>query len=201
VKSAIRYLRAHADEYGIDPAHIAVWGESAGGYLAAMAGVTGNVETFDKGDDPDQSSRVEAVVDKFGPSDMSRIAADFDANPQRAYAAADNPIARYVEGTSGRQPLTARPVASGPANPLSYAGATDPPFLLFHGDQDRLVSPSQTLILHQALRAAGVSSTRYVVHGAGHGDLAFGVDPQSSYLWSSNETMGVIVSFLQRTLR
>jgi len=46
------------------------------------------------------------------------------------------------------QPLTASPIASGPANPLSYAGRTNPPFLLFHGDQDRLVSPSQTLILH-----------------------------------------------------
>jgi acetyl esterase/lipase len=201
VKSAIRYLRAHADEYGIDSAHTALWGESAGGYLAAMAGVTGDVTTFDKGDDPDQSSRVQAVVDKFGPSDMSRVAADFDANTQRAYAAADNPIAGYIEGTSGHQPLTDSPIASGPANPLSYSGRTNPPFLLFHGDQDRLVSPSQTLILHQALRAAGVSSTRYVLHGAGHGDLAFGGDPQSSYLWSSNETMGIIVSFLQRTLR
>jgi acetyl esterase/lipase len=201
VKSAIRYLRAHAEEYGIDPDHIALWGESAGGYLAAMAGVTGDVKTFDKGDNLDQSSRVQAVVDKFGPSDVSRVAADFDANSQRAAAAAESPLVRYIEGPSGHQALTDSPIASGPANPLSYVGPTDPPFLLFHGDQDRLVSPSQTLILHEALRAEGVSSTRYVVHGAGHGDLVFGGNPQSSYLWSSNETMGIIVSFLQKTLR
>ena len=140
-------------------------------------------------------------MDKFGPSDMSRIGADFDADAQLAYAAADNPIARYVEGTSEHLPLTHSSIASGPANPLSYVSRTNPPFLLFHGDQDRLVSPSQTLILQQTLGAAGVNSTRYVIHGAGHGDMAFLGDPQSSYLWSSNETMGIIVEFLRKTLR
>jgi len=57
VKSAIRYLRAHADAYGIDPDHIAVWAESAGGYLAAMAGVTSNLKSFDKGGELDQNSQ------------------------------------------------------------------------------------------------------------------------------------------------
>jgi len=160
-----------------------------------MAGVTGNVKTFDKGDDLDRSSRVQAVVDEFGPSDMSRVAADFDARAQAMVAAPGNPIVRYTS------PSPESPTGSESANPLSYVGRTDPPFLLLHGDNDRLVSPSQTLILHQALRAAGVSSTRYVVHGAGHGGLVAEGDPQSSDLWSSNETMGIIVVFLHRTLR
>jgi acetyl esterase/lipase len=79
VKSAIRFLRAHAETYGIDVDRVAVWGESAGGYLAAMAGVTVGVSGFDIGDNLDQSSNVQAVVDKFGPSDLSKVAADFDA--------------------------------------------------------------------------------------------------------------------------
>jgi acetyl esterase/lipase len=79
VKSAIRHLRAHADKYGIDPGEVAVWGASAGGYLAAMVGVTGDIKSFDVGDNLDQSSAIQAVVDKFGASDMSKIAADFDS--------------------------------------------------------------------------------------------------------------------------
>ena len=201
VKSAIRYLRAHSEEYGIDSAHVGLWGQSAGGYLGAMAGLTGNGKAFDEGDDLDQSSRVQAVVDQYGPSDMSRIAADLDDNAQRAQTSPGNPLLRFIEGVPGRPPLTDSPIASGPANPISYVGQANLPFLFLHGDQDGLVSPSQTLILHEALRAANVSSTRYVLHGAGHGDLVVGSDPQSSSLWSTNETMGIIVSFLQRALR
>ena len=89
------YLRAHADIYGIDPDHVAVWGQPAGGYLAAMAGVTGNVTAFDQSGDRESSS-VQAVVDEFGPADLGNTAADFDATTQVAYCAARQP---------GRQPL------------------------------------------------------------------------------------------------
>jgi pimeloyl-ACP methyl ester carboxylesterase len=132
---------------------------------------------------------------------MSRIAADLDDNAQRAQTSPGNPLLRFIEGVPGRPPLTDSPIASGPVNPISYVGQANLPFLFLHGDQDGLVSPSQTLILHEALRAANVSSTRYVLHGAGHGDLVVGSDPQSSSLWSTNETMGILVSFLQRALR
>ena len=200
VKSAIRFLRAHAETYGIDPKRVAVWGESAGGYLAAMAGVTGGVSGFDIGDNLDQSSNVKAVVDKFGPSDLSKVAADFDAKSQRTYGAADNPIARYIDGPADGKGLFESPTASGPANPLSYVNGSSPPFLLFHGDHDTLVSPSQTLILHERLQAAGVQSTRYVLKGAGHGDMAFTGDLKSGLPWSTNQVMGLIVDFLRRTL-
>ena len=187
VKSAIRFLRAHAADYGIDPARVAVWGESAGGYLAAMTGVTNGVKSFDQGDNLDQSSDVQAVVDKFGTVDTQNVAEDF--NPEMAGMVAPMaPIGRY---------MTADGVPFPPdSNPLTYVKRSSPPFLIFSGNQDRIVSPSQTLRLHNALRAAGAPSTRYVLDGAGHGDLAFAGDPNAGLPWSSKQTMGIIVRFL-----
>ena len=69
-----------------------------------------------------------------------------------------------------------------------------------HGSQDRLVSPSQTLMLHNALRAAHADSTRYVLDGANHGDLSFLGDEKSGLPWSSNQAMGLIVEFLKKTI-
>jgi acetyl esterase/lipase len=199
VKSAIRYLRKNADRYGIDSRKVAVWGESAGGYLAAMVGVTNGIKSFDVGADLDQSSDVQAVVDKFGASDISKLAADFDARTQEADNAVDNPSARYIGMAPGSHVLDVR-IATTAANPLTYANASVPPFLLFHGSQDRLISPSQTLILHQALLAAGGHSTRYVLDGAGHGDLSFLGDHESSLPWSTRQTMGIIIEFLHRSI-
>ncbi len=172
VKSAVRYLRANAKQYGIETQHVAVWGESAGGYLAAMVGVTSGTKAFDVGDNLDQSSTVQAVVDKFGASDISQVASDFDAEAKAAYAA-PNAVMRYV----GQDVKTH-------ANPLTYVTATAPAFLILHGNKDRLVSPSQTLILHNALLAVGASSTRYILDGADHGDLAFMGDDKSGLPWS-----------------
>jgi acetyl esterase/lipase len=188
VKSAVRYLRANAKTYGIETQHVAVWGESAGGYLVAMVGVTSGTKAFDVGDNLDQSSTVQAVIDKFGPSDVSQVASDFDEKARAAYAA-PNPVMHYV----GRDIKTL-------ANPLTYVAATAPAFLILHGSMDRLVSPSQTLILHNALLAAGAPSTRYVLDGADHGDLAFMGDEKSGLPWSAKETMGIMVEFLRKNL-
>jgi acetyl esterase/lipase len=188
VKSAVRFLRANAEQFGIDAQHVAVWGESAGGYLAAMAGLTNSSKAFESGENLDQSSNVQAVIDKFGASDISQIAADFDAKAKAQYAGT-NSVARYV----GRDVNTR-------ANPLTYIRADAPPFLIFHGSKDRLVSPSQTLMLHNALLAAGAHSTRYVLDGADHGDLAFMGDRKSGLPWSARETMDIIVAFLKRSL-
>jgi len=197
VKSAIRYLRANADRYGIDASKVAVWGESAGGYLAAMVGLTNDTRTFDVGNNLDQRSDVQGVVDKFGPSDTSKIAADFDAATQKANYTSDNLI-KYIGKEHDAQALDPQ-VATTAANPLTYIKPSAPPFLLFHGNQDKLVSPSQTLILHDALVAAGVHSTRYVLDGAGHGDMAFMGDSQSGLPWSTKQIMDLIVDFLKRT--
>jgi acetyl esterase/lipase len=199
VKSAIRFLRSHASRYDVDPRRVALWGESAGGYLVAMAGVTNGVKAFDAGNDLEQPSDVQAVIDKFGASDTSRLAADFDSHARAAGDAQDNPIAKYIGLDPGSHRLDVR-VAATAANPLAYIKQAEPPFLIFHGSQDKLISPSQTLILHNALSAAGAHSSRYVLDGAGHGDLAFLGDSQSGLPWSTNQTMGIIVGFLRTTL-
>jgi acetyl esterase/lipase len=194
IKAAIRYLRANGGKYGIDAANIAVWGESAGGYLAAMVGVTNQNSEFDAGDDLTQSSVVQGVIDDFGASDISKIAADFDAGTQHATYTSDG-LVQYIGKAPDGKTIDSS-VAATAANPLKYIRSNAPPFLIFHGSQDRMVSPSQTLILHDALVAAGVHSTRYVVDGAGHGDLTFMGDVQSGRAWSTNEVMSLIVDFL-----
>jgi acetyl esterase/lipase len=201
VKSAIRYLRAHADRYTIKASQVAVWGESAGGYLAAMTGVTNGLEHFDDSGNPSQSSTVQAVIDEFGSSDISKIASDYDIAAQEINYAAANWLAQFVFGPRTTMSVKDDPAAMAPANPLTYVSASSPPFVLLHGSADQLVSPSQTLILHNALRAQGVDSTRYVVEGANHGDLTFmGFDPDTVKQWSSQQVMDVITSFLNKHL-
>lgn len=189
IKSAIRYLRANADNFDVDPDRVAVWGESAGGYLASMVGLTNGYKSFDAGTNLNHSSAVQAVVDKFGPSDATRVADDFDAQSKAWYASPTNPVSLYM----GADAATA-------ANPLTYVGGSKSPFLFFHGTEDRLVSPTQTLILHNALSAAGSRTTRYVLEGAGHGDLSFMGDFESGLPWSAKETMDVIVDFLRASI-
>jgi acetyl esterase/lipase len=196
IKAAIRYLRANAGKYAIDADVVAVWGESAGGYLAAMVGVTNHNSAFEAGADLNQSGDVQGVIDDFGASDISKMAADFDAATQHA-TYTNQGLIQYIGNSSDAKTLDPG-IATTAANPLKYIQADAPPFLIFHGNQDRLVSPSQTLLLHDALVAAGARSTRYVVDGAGHGDLAFMGDTQSGLLWSTNEVMNLIVTFLNR---
>jgi acetyl esterase/lipase len=194
IKAAIRYLRVHAGDYGIDAGTVAVWGESAGGYLAAMVGVTNGNGAFDTGSGQNPGSDVQGVIVDFGASDIGKIAADYDTATQQAMATNEG-LVRYIGKAPGSNSLD-RELAATAANPLNYIKSGAPPFLIFHGNQDRMVSPSQTLILHQALLADGVQSTRYVVDGAGHGDLGFIGDTQSGLLWSTNKVMNLIVDFL-----
>jgi len=200
VKAAIRYLRAHADDYGIDTSQVAVWGESAGGYVAAMVGVSGKTTAFDSGGNLTQSSAVQAVIDKFGPSDMSKIAADFDTATQTAYAAPGTAVALFVNGATSTEGIVTDPTAHTTANPLTYVDASDPPFLLLHGTADTYVSQSQTLILHNALLGAGVSSKRYLLNGAEHGDLTMFGNPAAGLPWTTNQVMNIMVDFLKAKL-
>jgi len=106
----------------------------------------------------------------------------------------------YVNGASSTKGLVDDPTATTTANPVTYITASDPAFLLFHGSKDPLVSPSQTLLLHNALLQAGVRSKRYVLTGASHGDVAFLGDVKSGQPWSTNEVMGIMVRFLKDNL-
>jgi acetyl esterase/lipase len=198
VKASIRFLRANAARFGIDPMRVALWGESAGGYLAAMAAVSAGDPRFDQGDLLGESSLVQAVVDKFGGSDLSQIAAGFDEATVAANRGAHTAFARYVFGPEGRLDFVDDPSALADADPASQARSTVPPFLIFHGTNDRIISPVQTAHLHRALRAAGAASERYLLEDAGHGDLA--VTSGEEKYWSTEAVMRMTVDFLDRTL-
>jgi acetyl esterase/lipase len=195
VKSAIRFLRANAEKYAIDADNVSILGESAGGYLAAMVGVTNGNPSFEVGANLEQRSDVQRVIVEFGASDLSKVADDFDSATQKAAYSSDN-FVLYIGKAKEGHVLDAQ-IARTAANPVTYITPSAPPFLIFHGNQDRLISPSQTLILHNALVAAGVRSTRYVVDGAGHGDMAFMGDTKSGLPWSTHAVMDPIVEFLR----
>ena len=160
-KAAIRWLKANAAHYGYDPNRIGVWGSSAGGHLAVLLGTTGDVAEFDQGANLDQTSRVQAVCDFFGPTDvtlMSRFPSTMD------HDAPDSPESQLLGG-----PVQSNKEKAARANPITYVTRDDPPFLIMHGDKDPLVPINQSEILADALRKAGVEVTYKVVEGAGHG--------------------------------
>jgi len=160
-KAAVRWLRANAHAYGIDPDRIGVWGESAGGHLAALLGTTGDATEFDTGGNLNVSSRVQAVCDWFGPTDFTQMN-KFPA--VQDHDAPDSPEARLIGG-----PIHENKDKAQRANPITYVSKDDPPFLIMHGDKDRLVPLNQSELLAEALKRAGVQVTFRVVHGAGHG--------------------------------
>ena len=197
VRAAIRFLRANADQFQVDPRHAALWGESAGGFLAAMTALTEGDTRFDQGPHLDQSSSVDAVVDVFGAADLTLIAEGFDA---RTAALHDRPAsvnARYVLGHDTQLRLTDRPDEAAAASPIARAAqhqSIRQRFLLLHGADDRIVSPNQSVALYQALRARGADADLYLIAGAEHGDIA--VSGATSRLWSTVEVMDRIADFL-----
>ena len=192
VRAAIDFLRAHADEYDIDPRRVALWGESAGGYLAAMLGVTAGSDGRPGGE------AILAVVDKFGGSALDRLAEGFDDETIAKVTAPGNPIARYIHGP-GAHSLADDPEALRASDPATHVTASAPAFLLFHGSDDRIISPVQTGALHHALHAAGAESTWYIVDGAGHGDLA--VKGGEEKYWTTGPMMTLLTDFLDREAR
>lgn len=194
VKSAIRYLRANADEYRIDPRRVATWGESAGGYLATIAAVTNGVDSLERGSNRGSSSRVDAAVSFFGASDLSDLARGFDDAAVAATEKPDGSVATWILGSGGGV-LSQFPEMVAKANPVTYLGADSPALLLFHGDDDRLVSPFQTAALHAAALQTGADSVRYLVRGAGHGILG-----SNAELWNTTGVMDRTVDFLKRQL-
>jgi acetyl esterase/lipase len=168
-KSAVRWLRANASRFNLLPNHIAAWGESAGGHLAAMLGTTGDTRAFDVGENLAESSRVQAVVDYFGPTDFLQMDAHRPAQGM-IHDTPDSPESELVGG-----PIQSNPTRVARANPITYITRNAPPFLIVHGDLDPLVPYHQSVLLASALQAAGVEVNFYTVKGAGHGGFS---DPE-----------------------
>ena len=165
-KCAVRFLSGHASEYGIDPTHIGAIGESAGGHLVALLGVTDSKAGFEgNGGNQRESSRVQAVVDLFGPTDLV------------TYGAASQ--LRAVFGTSDRE---SEVLVN--ASPVTWVSKDDPPFLILHGDMDNTVPLDQSQTFYDRLVKSDVPATLVVVKNAGHGFQPVGgtVSPSPSEL-------------------
>jgi acetyl esterase/lipase len=165
VKSAIRWLRANAGTYGIDPDRFAIMGDSSGGWVADMATLTGGVSQLEGNIGvTGVSSAVQAGVSFFGPTDFLRMNAQAGPGSQIDHDAADSPESMLVGCAIQTCPGT---VAR--ANPITYVDANDPPMMLLHGQADNLVPHGQSQILYEALRSACTDAQFFSIPGAGHG--------------------------------
>jgi acetyl esterase/lipase len=162
-KAAVRWLRKNAAQYNLDPDRFGAWGTSAGGHLVAMLGTTGDTTLFDVGENLDVSSRVQAVADWFGPTDFLQM--DAHRLPDgMVHNSSGSPESRLIGG-----PLQKNKDRAEKANPITYITHNSPPFLIAHGDTDRLVPHHQSELLAAALKEVGVPVTFYTVKGGGHG--------------------------------
>jgi acetyl esterase/lipase len=161
-KAAIRWLRAKADEYGYDATKIGVAGTSAGGHLAVLLGTSGDVDDLEGavGGNLEQSSRVAAIVDYYGPT-------DFVLRGKTHYARANAPDSgtyQLLGGAAADDDERAKR-ASG----VTYVSADDPPLLILHGDKDKTVYMDQAESLRDAYTKAKLEVELIVVPGGGHG--------------------------------
>lgn len=156
-KCALRYLRASAAFLHVDSSRIGVIGESAGGQLAALAGLADHTAGFDVGQYVEQSSKVQAVVDEYGPADLA--APNWLSSPIAPEA---NQVVFGVAPGGDTAALTA-------ASPVTYVGPDAPPFLVVQGADDTVVAPAQSAELVGRLTAAHNEARLLMVKGAGHG--------------------------------
>ena len=154
-KAAVRFLRAHAEEFHVDPERIAAWGESAGGHLVELMAYSTDQEFQDECC-PGFSSRIQAVIPWYAPVDLRMNEEEWKASDvyQNLFAFPDpEERERMMEA----------------ASPICYASRTNPPTLLMHGDADRLVSLENSRRMYEALKAAGNDVRLITIPGQGHG--------------------------------
>lgn len=179
-KAAVRFLRAHAEDFCIDPARIVSAGESAGGAIACLLGVTGEDKSLDQGDWLDQSSSVAAVVDYYGLADMTISLEGFEGNDIVPPWMLEEALGvRYT-----RQQAEA-------ASAIKRVTPSAPPHLILQGLEDTVVSPSQSRNYFEKLRENGVTAELLELEDAQHGDDLFFQD----------EVKDRVLQFLQRTLK
>ena len=152
-KAAVRWLRAHATEYQIDPNRIGVWGIGPGGHLAMLLGTTDASAPFEVSTvaNAEFSGRVQAVVDWYGEVDFAQLETEEHYTRYLGCAALDCPDVAAA------------------ANATSYVTADDPPLLIMHGANDKGVPLPTVQDLYLALRNAGVDSRLTIVDGVAHG--------------------------------
>jgi acetyl esterase/lipase len=162
-KAAIRWIRANAKKYNLDPDKIGVVGESAGGHLVALLGTSGGVKELEGelGPHKDVSSKVQCVVDLFGPADILTMQ---DGGSKMDHDGPNSPEGKLLGGR-----VKDKKDAAKAASPLTYVAADNPPFLIIHGNKDPLVPFNQSERLSAALKKAKVECYFVAVDGGGHG--------------------------------
>ena len=172
-QAAIRWLRANSKQHHIDPARIGVWGGSAGGHLVALLGTSGGKKAFPPiGGNEDQSDRVQAVCDVYGPANFTTVmqqAAD-DQNVRNIFAfnTPSDPYSCLIGAKLGEDKQKTDAVS-----PVHYVSSDNPPFLILHGTRDALVPFAQSEELAAALEAKGVKVLLQKIPGGGHGGPVF----------------------------
>lgn len=155
-KAAVRWLRSHAAEYRVDPDRIGAMGYSAGAHLALMLGTTGPADGLEGDERPDApSSRVSAVVNYFGPTDLAAT----DISPASKFLVRD-----FLGKDAGDDPKLAAL-----ASPLAHLDRDDAPTLSFHGTEDAVVPVTQAVRLSAAMGRSGVAGRTELLSGLGHG--------------------------------
>ena len=166
-KAAVRWLRAHASDYGYDPERIAVCGDSAGGHLTALMATTGDTGEFDVGENLDQSSAIACGIDYYGPTDFVTW------QP----ASEDPMIQRGGKGSCLEQlfggPTDEKLDLAKRASPVTWVTKEDAPLLILHGTGDPLVKVRQSELLVEDYKKAGIEVELDVIDGAGHGGPQF----------------------------
>jgi len=167
LKAAIRYLRGTAGKTGIDPHHIAIAGGSAGGHLAALVGVTNGSSAHegDLGEHRGVSSNVQAIINFYGPTNLTTILAQSTPHGLSARA----PALELLFGGKPEDKIELARLAS----PVLQVDRSEPPLLIFHGDQDPQVPINQAHELVGAYKKQGLAATFEVVYGGAHGGKLF----------------------------
>jgi acetyl esterase/lipase len=180
----VRWLRANAAKYGVDPNRIGVWGASAGGHLVACLGTMADEKALQVGGYPGVSSGVQAVVDYFGPTDF--------VDPGK-YTPAAIELTEQLFGVSHQE----NPELWRSGSPLAFVKAGDPPMLMIHGEQDGLVPIAQSLVFDTALTKAGVPHQLVIVKNADHG---FAPRPGTVIDPSQGQISAITMAFLAKYL-
>jgi len=175
LKCAIRYLRDHAQAYGLNGSEIFTFGTSSGGELVALAALTGGRSAFDVGQYLNESSRIMAAVDMFGPANLTEYAGYSGSDLFRGFG--DNFTDEVL------------------ASPTHFVSSNAPPILIIHGINDTSVPKSQSIELYNDLKAAGVQTQLVLVQNMGHMFVQVGPQPIAP---SAAQLAQDMVSFFER---
>jgi len=211
VKAAVRWLRNHASEYGLDPNHFGAFGNSSGGHLASLLGTSNGIAELQGTHNLGVSDAVQAVADWYGPVDVTKPPPQvvFTDDPcssgfsqlSAKYGGEETPYFYWTFawaaflGGSLDDAIVLKQAQS--ASPLTYVDASDPPFLILHGEADGMIPGDQSALLASALQAAGVEATFVRISGKGHNYF----DPADPNKVVFSEFLDPTLQFFDKTLR